>query len=251
VLSLDLKVSPHSHITICFEGVGWFSCFWNHPCRLFRCGTGQPVISKEKNMPEQKLFNADEDDRLRCQGPDNSGSGQCRYKSLAAMDRDDLLVEVDTSIDYSTILKCPKHQGFQEVTYKQKKALHDYRLQVWQERIAEFSESDKVKTLRGEIGILRLLVEQTLNKCQDPTELMLYSGKIGDLVMKIEKLVRSCDRLESSMGMLLDRAGALVLAGEIVEIISTHVKDSNVIDQISSGIITAIADLTGEKQSAN
>jgi hypothetical protein len=206
------------------------------------------VIREVKTMAriKHKLINAEPDDPMRCQGQGQSGEGQCHWLSLAGMARDGHLDDADIR-DYTDIDRCPKHGGFIKVNQREKKALHDYRLQVWQERINEFCESPKVKSLRGEIAIVRMLTETILSMCEKPQDLMLYSGKIGDLVMKIEKLVRSCDRLESSMGMLLDRAGALVLAGQIVEIISKHVTEPHVIDEISNGIIDAISSLTGEK----
>lgn len=196
---------------------------------------------------EQKLIACEPDDPMRCQGPGQSGEGQCHWLSLEGMARDGHLHDSDIR-DYSDIDRCPKHGGPKQMEAREQKKLHDYRLQVWQERVDEFCESPKVKSLRGEIAIVRMLTETILSMCEKPQDLMLYSGKIGDLVMKTEKLVRSCDRLESSMGMLLDRAGALVLAGQIVEIISKHVTDPIQVDQISTGIIDAISALTGEKQ---
>lgn len=184
---------------------------------------------------------------MRCQGPGQHNEGQCEWLSVEGMARDGLLDDAEIR-DYSEINRCPKHGAYRILQAREQKKLHDYRLQIWQERVDEFCESSKVKTLRGEISILRLLLETIMQQCEKPHDLMLYSGKIGDLVMKVEKLVRSCDRLESSMGMLLDRAGALVLAGQIVEVISKHVKDPHIVDEISNGIIDAISSLTGEIQ---
>jgi hypothetical protein len=49
------------------------------------------------------------------------------------------------------------------------------------------------------------------------------------------------------MGMLLDKSAALNLAGQIVEIITAHVTDANIVDQISNDIINALASLTSEE----
>lgn len=194
---------------------------------------------------QHKLITCEPEDPLRCQSSGQHGAGQCEWLSLAGMQRDGRLdpAEYGTE-DVSHITRCPKHGGLRQIKKDERKRVHDYRLQVWQERINEFAESERVKTLRGEIGILRLLLEELMAQCSKPKDLMLYSGKIGDLVMKIEKLVRSCDRLENSMGMLLDRAGALVLAGQIVEIISRHIKETEKVDEISNGIIDAISSVT-------
>jgi hypothetical protein len=53
--------------------------------------------------------------------------------------------------------------------------------------------------------------------------------------------VVSANRLESNMGMLLDRGAALAMGQKIVELISTKVADADTIDAISDGIINIFA----------
>jgi hypothetical protein len=178
---------------------------------------------------EHKLQKCAEDDPNRCQSPGAEGEGQCVF-----------LAEPGSK-------KCLKHGAVQEQRKAEKAKINAYRLQIWQERVDEFSEGEEVKTLRGEIAILRLVTETILNQCKEKHELVLYSGKIGDLVMKIEKLVTSCDRLETKFGMLLDKSAALVLASQIVEIISKYEKDGTVIDAISSDIIGVLSQLGSDK----
>ena len=178
-------------------------------------------------MIEHKLQRCEADDPHRCQS--SGGNGQCPYRALPESQY------------------CQRHSGFGPAGRELAKT-NMYRLQVWQSRLAEFAEHDNVKSLRDEIGILRLVLEETMNKCRDTTSLLLYSNKISDLCLRIEKLVSSCNRLEMKMGMLLDKASALNLAGQIVEIIALHVSDPKVIDAISSGIIDALAKLTGNTE---
>jgi hypothetical protein len=121
-----------------------------------------------------------------------------------------------------------------------------YRLAKWQGRINEIADHEGVKSLREEIGILRMMLEETMGRCQDQTDLLLYSSKISDLVMKIEKVVSSCHRLEASTGMLLDKAAALHLASVMVEIISEYVNDDSAIDSIAGKIVQAIGSQQSE-----
>lgn len=176
-------------------------------------------------MPiEHKLIRCENpDDKDRCQA--TGSQGQCPYKAIPGYPN------------------CPRH-GISHVKADEKNKANQYRIQVWQQRMNEFAESGDVKSLRDEIGILRLLMEETLNKCSDTTTLLIYQSKISDLAMKIEKLVSSCHRLEAKMGMLLDKSAALRLAGQIVEIISSEISDADAIDRISNGIITELASLT-------
>lgn len=195
----------------------------------------------------QKLFNAEPSDPLRCQAQSKNNTGQCSFLSVAGMQRDGKLdgLDLDPERDYSSAINCPKHGGTKTADKIVRQSLHDYRLQIWQERVSEFSESDNVKTLRGEVGVLRLLLENTLNQCQTQQDLILYSHKISDLATKIERLVHTCDRLENRMGMVLDQAAAMMLAAQIVDVISKQVHDPTVIDTISGGIIDAIVGVIG------
>lgn len=175
---------------------------------------------------ENKLrYAVDPADPERCQSPGDRGEGQCVF-----------LAEPGSK-------KCLKHGAVQEEKAKTRQRINDYRLQIWQERVDEFAEGDNVKSLKGEIGILKLMIETVMLQCKDKTELVIYSGKISDLVMKCERLVLSCDKLETKFGMLLDKSAALVLGSKIVEIISKHVIDKTAVDAISGDIIQILAEL--------
>lgn len=198
-------------------------------------------------MIERRLVEAEPSDPMRCQGPGSGGEGQCRYLSVQGLKRDGHLEDVDER-DIEGAVNCPKHGGRHTVAANGKQRLYDYRLEVWQNRLDEFTESENVKSLRGEIGVLRLVIQSVLEQCRTPADLVMYSTKISDLVMKVERVVRSCDRLESNMGMLLDQAAALIFASQVVDIIQKHVPDDEAVDQISNGIINALTAVTNKTQ---
>jgi hypothetical protein len=123
----------------------------------------------------------------------------------------------------------------------QKRAeIRNYRLTKFQARVEEFADSDKVKSLREEIGLIRMMIEEVVNRCKDNTELILMSGKISHLVSQAEKLVVSCHKLEQSTGLLLDKTAILQLAGVIIQIISEYVLDEGVMQIVSDKIIESI-----------
>jgi len=138
---------------------------------------------------------------------------------------------------------CPMHGGNSELESLRRKSANQYRLQVWQQRVNEFTESDHAKSLRGEIGILKMVLEEVINSCGNAQQLLIYSPKIADLVAKIEKVVMSCDRLERNMGLTLDKATAMRLASDIVDLIGMHIDDPEKTDAISSGIIDLLKEL--------
>lgn len=125
----------------------------------------------------------------------------------------------------------------------EEKASRNYLLNRYQHRVNNFADNDQIKSLREEIGILRMLLEQTINKCQNDTELLLYSNKISDLVVKIEKLVASCHKLELATGSLLDRSTVLMLGDVIIQIIG-EVCPPDKIQSVSERIMHSIT--TGE-----
>lgn len=175
---------------------------------------------------DNKFDRVEADSPVRCQG--KYTHGQCPYRQVPG----------------STY--CPMHGGHGAINAAKAADLRMYRLTKWKDRMSEFADSEQVKGLREEIGILRIVLEETVNKCQDTTDILMASSKIGDLALKIEKLVSSCHRLEASTGMLLDKTAALHLASVIVAIIGKHVTDADAIDLISSEIISAIVETRTE-----
>lgn len=134
---------------------------------------------------------------------------------------------------------CEDHTRGRE-GHQQRAEIRNYRLTKWQARVEEFADSDKVKSLREEIGLIRMIIEEVVNRCKDNTELILMSGKISDMVMKAEKLVVSCHKLEASTGLLLDKTAILQLASLLIEIINQYIKDETVMQSISDQIVQTI-----------
>lgn len=134
---------------------------------------------------------------------------------------------------------CKVHGGVDKV---QKEKKRNYLLTKWRAQVGEKADSDVIKNLREEIGIMRVILEITLNKCDDEQALMMASAKISDMVSKIDSLVKSCHKLEGSMGNLLDKQAILQFAGTVIGIISKHIEDTDVLNLIADDITDAIGD---------
>lgn len=171
-------------------------------------------------MIEQRLFKVEAGDAEQCQGLVRNG--QCPFRQEPGS------------------IYCKIHVATSVKEKNSAKAIRNYQLSKWQARVNDFADNQSVKSLREEIGISRMVLETILDKCQDNNDILLYSGKIVDCVMKIEKVVASCHRLEQSTGMLLDKSSILQIAGTIVEIISKHIEDSTILETISDEIISTI-----------
>lgn len=131
---------------------------------------------------------------------------------------------------------CTHHGGVVADTSAQKQAANSYKLQIFQARVDQHSLDPNIKNLRGEIGILRLLIETKLNQCKDDYDLMLQSASIATLITQANSLVSSCHRIETLTGQLLDKQNLADFAVEVVDIITNEV-DPEIANNIADKIL--------------
>lgn len=164
----------------------------------------------------------------RCQAltshSENSG-GQCLYLT-------------EEGKDY-----CIIHGGTSRVN----EALNLYRVRKFEKRLKDFTAANGARGIDEELAILRMVLEEVLNKCDSEMELLLYSTKISELVMDIKSLVLAADRLASKRGMLIGRAEGMVIAGQVVAIISKFISDETILtkiaDEVGDAFLTPLTQL--------
>ena len=180
-------------------------------------------------MPEIPKIESD-DDPNRCQAV--TAQGQCRNKAI-----------VLPSGNYGTFCIC--HGGNKQVESEEKRDKRLYQLGKWQNQLEQQADHVNIKSLREEIGILRMVLQERFSVLKDTTDLILASGSITDLIMKIEKLVASCHKLEGSMGELLDKQAVLQFASSIISIISDEITDNDTVNRIADRIM---AEMSNDKK---
>jgi hypothetical protein len=174
-------------------------------------------------MSESKHIKCEDPyDPKRCQT--NDKYGQCEY--LSAPDSK----------------YCPKHMGCGG-QQGEKARFRMYQVESWKNRLEDKIDHEGRKTLTEEVAIARLTLEGILKQCSNDNDLLLYSNKISDLVVKIDKLVNSCHKLEKQSGVLIDKAAVLNIVGFILQILSEEIKDTDVMDRISNRILSHIAEM--------
>jgi|SRR6516162_9673598 hypothetical protein len=171
-------------------------------------------------MIEHKLIKVDPDSPERCQGIIKNG--QCPWKRIPNSEF------------------CIVHAGGTKEKCNLDASVRNYRLAIWQSRVNEFADSSTIKSLREEIGISRMVLENIIVKCQDDNDLLLYSSKIADHVSKLQTTVALCHKLEERTGFLLDKSAILQIAGQIIEIISRYIDSPDILELISGEIIDSI-----------
>jgi len=143
---------------------------------------------------------------------------------------------------------CRIHGGAGQQRSVERKSLRNYRIGIYQARLERFADSDIIKSLREEIGLLRILVETRFASCKTDMDLMLQSGPIADLIMKVEKTVTSCHSMEDKLKQVLDKQALIQFAGEVVGIVGEALPDApDKIDTISNGILALIGRLSSEE----
>ena len=137
------------------------------------------------------------------------------------------------------------HGGNNALRQSKQDSMRNYNLTKWRAQVSQKTDNEGIKSLRDEIGILRVVLEERLNRCADATDLILQSGPISDMVMKIERVVTSCHKLEGSMGSLLDKQAILQFATLVIGIISEEVADDASIERISDRLLAAVGEMGG------
>ena len=144
-------------------------------------------------------------------------------------------------VEHETLcVRCRNLKNYQD----ERKGLRMYHIAKWQERIKEFSDHSEIKSLRAEIGILRVMLEEKMNSFAEAdgssTNLLLHMPLIADHIIKIEKLVKSCNGIEMQMGQYLDKGTVIQIATEIVNVIDGFIEDTTIKDKISDEILKIV-----------
>jgi len=131
---------------------------------------------------------------------------------------------------------CLVHGGNKILQAKAKSELRNYRLTRNKARLIELGNSSGIKSLRDEIAILRILLEERFNAITNDNELILQSGAMSEMIMKIERVVTSCQKLEERTGIMLDKAQVMNIAEQIIDIITNNISDPVIVEKISADI---------------
>lgn len=153
-------------------------------------------------MPHELMRVTDSDDPRRCHGA--TRGEQCRNLAFEGSDY---------------CLKCTR-TNLTEVGRRQY-LLTNPR---YQQRMAELSTADDIKSLLDEVAIAKMLLEERLNLIKTDQDLYSASGAINTLLLTIEKLVSRAHILEQNLGQLYHRSTILQMMQAFVEIVGEEVR---------------------------
>jgi hypothetical protein len=163
-------------------------------------------------------------DPRRCQG--SSPTGQCRNVA-------------EPGCDF-----CRAHQGADTGEEKRIYLLHKSQ---YRDRLTKLSSHDNLKSLREEIAIVRMLIEEKLNLVRNEADFISSFGPIQQALLTVEKLMKTFHAMEQSLGSLLSKTAIVRLGQSISSIIIDELKEvpdfEAIVDRINSRILEAIVNM--------
>jgi len=140
---------------------------------------------------------------------------------------------------------CLAHGGKSTEQAENKRMYHlaevDSRL-----RLAELSGHDDIKSLREEIGLVRILIEKQVNSAKGDIDLLSRCGSINNLILTLSRLTKDCQALEKDLGELLSKQAVFRLIQSMCEIVVEELQGiegyEEVIDRISERLFSTVGE---------
>lgn len=165
-----------------------------------------------------QLIRVEPDSRDRCQCV--TPQGQCRFRVVSGLN------------------VCILHNGRAKLTRLNEENVKNYRLTKYNARVGEFHDSLKLKSLREEIAILRMTLEERLNACTDQNLLLANAQSITNLVKQISSTVQICHTLDLSLGQYIDKETFALFATDIIQVLAEYVQEQETLQLIAEAIST-------------
>lgn len=134
---------------------------------------------------------------------------------------------------------CPAHGGNRAANKAKQESFRLYQVDRYQQKLNAMQDHSEANSLGAELAVLRMLMESWLNRCTDEHDLHMHSQSISKLANDIEKVLSSKSRLERILEGTLDKNQAMAWIGDIVDILSNHISDSDVLNTIADELMAS------------
>lgn len=120
--------------------------------------------------------------------------------------------------------RCPLHPlGTDSEVNQYRTALYNIKKTAVVARMQQMKGHPEARTLTNELGILRLTLEELLNKCEDTYDLVTQEATISRLISNIQATLTSNVKLEERVGELLSVEQVITLMQMLFEIVRPYV----------------------------
>lgn len=165
-------------------------------------------------------------DPRRCKG--STSAGQC------------LAVAADGS-DY-----CLQHHG---VDRGQGRRMRKYLLATAEDQglLAKYADDDELKSLREEIGLTRVMIQNTLAGALSDVEKINAYSKVNGFLLTLERLLKTCHTLDQSMGNLIGKPSLHRLGRELGQAVVDRLEGipnyESIVEALLGDLVRIITDI--------
>ncbi|MHB8107842.1 MAG: hypothetical protein ACYDH4_10515 [Candidatus Cryosericum sp.] len=158
-------------------------------------------------------------DPRRCKGSD--AQGQCRQQALEESDY------------------CQQHGGRNVVPARQ---MRKYLLATAEDQglLERYADDDQLKSLREEIALCRVMIQNTARTARTEVEQVTAYSKINTLLLTLERLLKTCHTLEQSLGQLVALPALIRLGQQLCQIVVNRLEGVPNYEQLVDAIINDI-----------
>jgi hypothetical protein len=140
---------------------------------------------------------------------------------------------------------CAMHGGNKALEGARKEEHRNYNLAKWRDKVGQKAESESLLSLKEEIGILRMMLEERLNMCNDVQDLLMNSSQITTFIEKIERLVGTLFKIDNYLGERIGKDKLIVFADSVVGMLIKFVTPE-VLQAVQSELERAIKTLSSD-----
>jgi hypothetical protein len=172
---------------------------------------------------QEKDFNMahvrEPDDPARCKG--SCGSEQCWNRAV-------------TGSDF-----CEAHNGIDKGPANN---MRSYLLAQAEDqaKLAQYAESENIKSLRDEIALARIMVERYWNMVKTDNDFIARAPSINSLLLTIERLIKSSHSIEQSLQTLLGRPAVIAFAQLLVQAVMDELESIPNYEPIADRILKRV-----------
>lgn len=138
---------------------------------------------------------------------------------------------------------CHVHGGAVESARESRRLYHLAEVRH-QQRLAQLTEHDQIQSLAEVIALARMLVEKRFNLISTDAELISALQPLNQLLLTVERIVKSAHTIEESLKELLSKSDAYRMGRRILEITAEELGElperEMILEGISSDMVEAI-----------
>jgi uncharacterized protein YunC (DUF1805 family) len=158
-------------------------------------------------------------DTRRCQS--SSHKGQCTEISVLGTDH------------------CVKHTNLEKVNAVRTRK---YFLSTADQSLYEhYADDNQLTSLRDEIAILRMMMQNTLSTAQSEVERVNAYSKVNYFILSLERVMKTCISLEMKLNELVGKAALMRLGQQLCQILVNRLTGVPNYEQLIDAIIKDMA----------